>query len=78
MFLQISRVGKYIKPHAYLEPSRTSTMKRFCEYSSKSRKLFLQKISIVDVRLDSKYTSENPYFLDMKSSTPVYQQLPHQ
>ena len=44
---------------AYSEPNRTSAKKHFQKIANGlSRKLFLQKKSIVDVPLSSKYTSE--------------------
>ena len=46
-------------PEAYLVPSQTSTMKVFCEnsYQLKVSNYFRKKNSMVDDRLDSKYTS---------------------
>ena len=49
-----------------MEPSRTSTMELFFLRKSlmaKSRKLFSQKSSVVDVRLGSKYASAFPSFI---------------
>ena len=47
-----------------LKPSRTSSIKLFCE---KGRQLFLQKSTIVDVWLGSKYASNynNNFFPDV-------------
>ena len=62
----------------YLDPSQTSKMELFTKivYGRFSRLLFLQKISIVDLRLGSKYASVSyRYFLNkmnLETCEPLY------
>ena len=51
-----------LKLEAYLEPCQTSMTELFCEMFTTKTLTILQKSSIVDIRLGSKYAFKIKYF----------------
>ena len=64
--LSLYYIGNFIYTYAeaHLEPNQTSTMELFCENSWRLKTVdcFLQKDSIKNVRLGSKYSSDMDVF----------------